>query len=89
MALKLIHDEGNVERLDVYNFQDIADCARRFADQLEAGEQGEPSRLIVVSETSGGLTLSVWGENVNGYELVGLLEAAKLRAYECNVLGDE
>jgi hypothetical protein len=86
--LKLVHDD-NVEKLDIYNFQDIAACARKFADQLEAGEQGEPTRLIVVVETSDGLTVSVWGENVNGYGLVGLLEAAKLRAYECNVLGDD
>jgi hypothetical protein len=90
MSLKLVHDDSvNIEKLDVYNFQDIAGCARRFADQLEAGEQGEPSRIIVVAELPEGLAINVWGENVNGYELVGMLEAAKLHAYEANVLGDD
>lgn len=88
MALKLVHDDS-IEVLSVYNFRDIADCARRYADQLEAGEQGEPTRVIVIAELPDDLTISVWGENVSGYEVVGMLEAAKLRAYEVNLRGED
>jgi hypothetical protein len=88
MTLKLVHDDS-VEVLPVYNFQDIAGCARRFADQLEAGEQGEPVRIVLLIETSDGVALALWGENANGFELIGLLEAGKLRAYEANMVGDD
>jgi hypothetical protein len=84
MTLRVV---DNVTQLDVYNYQDIANCARRFADQLEAGEGPEPSRAILILDTPEGIALCVWGENANGYELLGLLEAAKMHAYEAN-LGD-
>ena len=89
MALKLAHDADAVIALDVYNFQDIAGCARRFADQLERGEQGEPKRVILVLEHEDGIALVSWGENPTGYELLGILEAAKIRAYDANIVGDE
>lgn len=79
MTLKLV---GNVEELPVYNFQDIAGCARKFADQLEAGEQGEPIRIIAVIQTDDGIALAVWGEIASGYELIGVLDAARLRAHD-------
>ena len=91
MSLKLVHDDSvNIEKLDVYNFQDIAGCARRFADQLETDEEGpRPSRVVVILDTPEGIALCVWGENANGYEMVGILESAKLRAHEAQVLGDD
>lgn len=85
MTLKL----ADIIPLDVYNFQDIAGCARRFADQFEAGLHGEPNRVIVVMESDEGIALSIWGDNVSGYELMGILEAAKFRAYDVNVCGEE
>lgn len=79
----------NTVELNVYNFQDIAACARRFADQLEAGEQGKPTRIMLILDTPDGVALNLWGENVNGLEMMGLLEVAKQRAYESNICGDE
>jgi hypothetical protein len=87
MTLKVVSD--NTVELPVYNFQDIAACARRWAEQVVAGEQGEIVRALVVTETSEGIALSLWGDNANGYELMGILEAAKFRAYDVNVCGDE
>jgi hypothetical protein len=87
--MKLVHDADTLAELSVYNFRDIAGCARRFADQLEAGEQGEPIRVIAVIELSEGIALCTWGENASGYELLGILEAAKFRAYEANLTEDE
>jgi hypothetical protein len=87
MTLKLISD--NTIELQVYNFQDIVACARKYADQLEAGEQGEPIRAILITEHGDGIALSVWGDSLNGYEMIGILEAAKFRAYEANVSDEE
>jgi hypothetical protein len=87
MTLKIVAD--NTIELQVYNFQDIAACARRYADQLEAGQQGEPVRAILISQFPDGVAISVWGENASGYETMGIFEAAKLRAYEANVIGEE
>jgi hypothetical protein len=90
MTLRLAHDaDANVEKLEVYNFQDIAGCARRFADQLEAGGQGEPTRVIVVVDLPEGIAMACWGENANGFETVGILESAKIRAYQVYLDGDE
>ena len=82
MTLRLVPDEP--AKLDVYNFRDIADCARRWADQMEDGEQGEPTRIILVADLPGGLALSLWGENASGYEIMGILEAAKIQAHDAN-----
>lgn len=87
MTLRLAHD--NVEQLDIYNFRDIADCARRWADRMEA-EEPELTRVIVVMEGSDGTEVVLWGDNTaSAYELIGILEAAKLRAHQARVLGDE
>jgi hypothetical protein len=87
VTLKLVSD--NVEQLQVYNFQDLAACARRFADQLEAGEQGNPFRIILLSQSDDGLAISGWGESFSAYELMGLFEAAKLRVFADDAIADE
>jgi hypothetical protein len=83
MTLKVVSD--NTVQLPVYNYQDIAACARKWADQVEEGIE----RVILVTVTSDGIGLNLWGQNTSGYEMVGILEAAKLRAHDVNVLGDE
>lgn len=80
MSLKLVVPD-NVAELPVGNLMDIAGMARRFADHLDAGEYGEVTRAVVIVETSDALTLLGWGENTTAYELMGMFEAAKLRAF--------
>jgi len=75
--------------LEIYNFQDIASCARRFADQLEAGEQGEAERVVSLVQMDGDMTLHVWGENAAPLEVIGLLEAAKMKVYASLLCGDD
>lgn len=83
MALKVVIDNTNVEALQIYNFRDIADCARRFANELEAKEHGNVQRVIVVVQTDEGVGLNIWGEDAaSGYEVSGILEAAQLRALD-------
>jgi hypothetical protein len=86
--VKLVHNADNAVPLNIYNFKDIAGCARRFADQLEAGEQGEPTRIVAIIDTPDGVALALWGENATGFEIMGLLEVAKQRHYEAHFLDD-
>jgi hypothetical protein len=86
--MKPVHDADNTIPLDVYNFKDIAGCARRFADQLEAGVQGEPIRVVAIIETPEGVGLALWGENATRFEIMGLLEVAKQRHYEEHFIDD-
>ncbi len=83
MTLKLVPPD-NIAELPVYNFKDIAGCARKFADQLEAGKHGEPTRAVMVLDTPDGVTVEYWGATANGLEILGVLEVAKFRIYEAN-----
>jgi hypothetical protein len=87
MSLEIVVD--NTVSLDIYNFKDIAACARRFANQLEAGEQGEPTRLVIVAQHGDGVSTYVWGENADPHQMMGLLEAAKLTVFADLVVGDD
>jgi hypothetical protein len=87
MTLRIVSD--NTVELPVYNFQDIADCARRFADQLEAGKQGEPIRAVLIAQTDNGMAISVWGERAEHIEMMGIFEAAKLRVFADTMIEDD
>ena len=75
MTLKLVTDNPTVE---ISNISTIADAARKFADELDAGEHGDVTSVTVLIETVGTLSRETWGEVPTGYELVGMLEVAKL-----------
>lgn len=75
MSLKLVTDNPTVE---ISNLATIADAARKFADELDAGEHGDVTSVTVLIETVGTLGRETWGEVPTGYELVGMLEVAKL-----------
>lgn len=86
MTLKLVSD--NTVELPVYNFQDIVACARKWAEQLETGKQGEPFRVAVIALSDEGIAISVWGESADPHQLMGLFEAAKLQVFADSVTGD-
>ena len=79
--MKLVVDNTNVETIPVENINDIAAMARKFADEIEAGEHGDVTSVTVLIETAGSLHRESWGEMPSGYELMGLLEAAKLAVF--------
>jgi hypothetical protein len=87
MTLRVVAD--NTVALDVYNFKDIAACVRRFADQLEAGDHGEPARLVVVAQFSDGVTNFLWGEGADPYTIMGVLDAGKMSVFADLVVGDD
>jgi hypothetical protein len=89
MSVKLVHDASNVETIPVGNLMDIGGMARRFADDLDAGEYGTVERtVVVVQHEDGSLVILGWGENSSAYELMGLFEAAKLRVFADDVIED-
>jgi len=80
MSLKLVTD-NTVAELGVCNLQDIATCARRFADEVEAGEHGDVVQVTVLIETVDRLKRESWGEMPSGYELMGIFQAATLAVF--------
>lgn len=88
MTLRLVSD-SSVTELPVYNFQDIAGCARKFADQFETGEHGEPIRAVLVLQyPDGSLPISVWGEHAVHLELLGLFTSAQFRVFADDIIED-
>lgn len=80
--MELVVDNTNVSDLPVGNLQDIAGMARRFADQVDAGDYAEVHRVIsIVQGEDGVLTILGWGENSTAFEMMGICEAAKLQAF--------
>jgi hypothetical protein len=86
MTLRLV--DTQVSDLPVRNLMDIAAMARGFGDDLDAGEHGEISRVLVIAEGDEGLKIYGWGENTSPYEMMGLFEAAKLTVFADFVTDD-
>jgi hypothetical protein len=66
----------------------IAEQAREFADELEAGKFGVVTRVAIVIEFEGGLRTEGWGDHCSPIELMGLFEAGKLLTFAENVPDD-
>lgn len=66
----------------------IAEEAREFIADLEAGKLGDVTRVAVVIEYDGGLTTTGWGDHISPIELMGLFEAGKLLTFAENVPDD-
>lgn len=66
---------------------DIAAMARKFADDLEAGEYGDCLSALVIVNTDNDMHLFNWGEAFSYHESVGVLEFAKGHVIR-EVLGD-
>jgi hypothetical protein len=87
MTLKLVSD--NTVELPVGNLMDIGGMARRFAEDMDAGEYGDVFRtVVIVQREDGALHILGWGENTCAYELMGLFEAAKLRVFADDAIED-
>lgn len=82
--MKLVIDNTNVETIPVGNLMDIAGMARRFADDVDSGKLGDVASVTLLIESSAGLARETWGEVPTGYELIGLLETAKMGVWADN-----
>jgi hypothetical protein len=87
--MKLVVDNSNVEQFPASNVRDLPSMARALADDLDKGLHGEVVSLITIMVRPDGLAISWWGENCTPYELMGLFEAAKLRVFADDAIGDE
>lgn len=79
--MKLVIDNTNVETIPVGNLQDIGGMARRFADGVEANDYGEVTRVMVIVETTDGLSASLWGENASSFEKIGMLATLQMMIF--------
>ena len=84
MTLKLVHDDDNVEKLEIRNLMDIPAMARGFADDMDAEVYGTVQRAIVIVDCDDGIRVLGWGESVTQYEAIGILEAAKIVSFQSN-----
>lgn len=88
MMLKLVHDADTADTITLRSLSNIPSMARGFADDLEAGEWGDVTRAIVLVENEDGIVILGWGDGCTAYELMGLFEAAKLKAFADDFCGD-
>jgi hypothetical protein len=89
MTISIAVDNTNVTELPVGNLRDVAGMARRFAEQVDAGQYGGIARAICLIECEGGMPILVWGDETSHYELMGILEAAKLRVFADDLIDDD
>ena len=61
MSLSLVEPD-NLATIYKAHVTDIAAMARKFADDIEAGEYGIASRALVILEREDGLAIFGWGE---------------------------
>jgi hypothetical protein len=86
VTLKLV---SNIAELPVTNYADIAAMARKFADELEAGEHGTLHRAVLICQADDtSLSIHGWGESTSAYEMMGLFEAAKLNVFADQLVDD-
>ena len=87
--MKLVVDNENVTAFPNCNLMDVADMARRFAKNIDAGEWDCMVRAVMVVETESGMVILPWGESSSPFELMGIFEAAKLRVFADTMVEDD
>jgi hypothetical protein len=88
MTLKVAVDNTNVEAFPALNLQDIAACARKFADAVEAGDFGPIASAMLVLDTEDGMDTLHWGESMNIREAIGTFDIAK-SYFIAKVIGEQ
>lgn len=87
MTLKVAVDNTNVEAFPALNLQDIAACARKFADAVDAGEFGRIAMAMVIIETEDSFDTLHWGDAVSIREAIGTFDIAKAH-FIARVIGE-
>ncbi len=78
MTLRLVSDN---EKPTPDFIKKIAEQARAFADELEAGTHGNVIRIVLAIEFEGGLDVEGWGDHRSPFEMMGLFDAAKMMTF--------
>lgn len=86
MTLRIVSD--NVSELPVDNWSDISGMLRRTADEIDEGKYGDIIRLVAILDQPMGIGIQTFGENGSQFEIVGLIEAAKIRILADDALED-
>lgn len=80
--MKLVHDSDKIVKLDRPGLNNIAAMARKFADDIEAGEYGDALTAYVLLDTDDDLHTFCWGEGLSRYEAAGMLTLAQSLVFE-------
>jgi hypothetical protein len=88
MGLRLVHD-ANVESLPVYNVRDMGAMARELGDMFDEGEFGQALTFVALIISDEGLRIKTSGENPNGYQLMGIFEAAKHQCFAADMTEED
>ena len=89
MTIKIAVDNTNVEAFPALNLQDIAACARKFADEVEKGSFGEVVSAMLVIDSDEGMDTLHWGEAMNIREAIGTFDIAKAHFIAKIIGGDD
>jgi hypothetical protein len=79
--VKLVYDADKVVTLPKSQRCNIAEQARNFGLDVEGGDWGDVTRVVVLVENECGITPLGWGEQATAYEMMGMFEAAKLKVF--------
>ena len=63
------------------DYSNIAEMLRQYAGEIEKGQYGELLSVILVVEGESDIFTLGCGEEPTPYELMGIFEAAKLKAF--------
>lgn len=84
--LRLVSD--NVEQIPISHMMDLGGMARSLGDRLDSKEFGNVCSVVTLIAAEDGLSIHSWGQAPNGYELMGIFEAAKLQCFAADAHDD-
>jgi len=67
-----------------HTLRDIAAMMRDMADKLERGEE-TANQVVVMIPRETAVDVFLWGDHLNQYEVIGVLETAKAMFVNCEV----
>jgi hypothetical protein len=85
VTLRLVSDNAEPRSPDYAN---IPEMLRQYAAEIEAGAYGDPICAVLIIERADQLAILGCGEEPTAYEMMGLFEAAKLKAFADDFVDD-
>ena len=89
MTLRLVDASAEPAEPELSDAAYIVEMAIGFIAEIEAGEHPGAYRALVLIEREGGMRIEAWGRPTSPYEVIGLLEVAKLNVYAERLADDD
>lgn len=88
VTLRVVSDNTNVAEFPPRGIQNIGDLARGLGEEFDEGKWADVRAVITIVVTESGMVILPWGDNPNGYEMMGIFEAVKLRVFADDMVDD-